>query len=40
MTENNPSEEEKNILFGKMKGTIQILDDIVTPIDEIWDATN
>jgi len=34
-----PIEEKKETLFGKMKGTIQILDDIMTPIDEVWDAS-
>lgn len=34
-----PIEEKKETLFGKMKGTIQILDDIMAPIDEVWDAS-
>ena len=31
-----PVEEEEKPLFGRMKGTIKILGDIVSPIDEIW----
>ena len=34
-----PIEEKKETLFGKMKGTIQILDDIMALIDEVWDAS-
>ena len=34
-----PIEEKKENLFGKMKGTIQILDDIMALIDEVWDAS-
>ena len=34
-----PIEEEKESLFGKMKGTVQILGNIVAPIDEVWDAS-
>ncbi len=35
-----PYEEEKGSLFGKMKGTIHILEDIISPIDEVWDASH
>lgn len=34
-----PIEEEKGTLFGRMKGTIHVVGDILSPIDEIWDAT-
>jgi len=34
-----PIEEEKASLFGKMKGSVHILGDILEPIDEIWDAS-
>jgi prevent-host-death family protein len=34
-----PIEEETGSLFGKMKGTVHILGDIIAPIDEIWDAS-
>ena len=34
-----PIEEETTSLFGKMKGTIHILGDIISPIDEVWDAS-
>lgn len=34
-----PIEEETGSLFGKMKGTVHILGDIITPIDETWDAS-
>ncbi len=33
-----PIEEESSQLFGKMKGTVHIVGDIVAPIDEVWDA--
>ena len=33
-----PIEEEKGTLFGKMKGTIHVVGDIISPIDEVWDA--
>jgi hypothetical protein len=33
-----PIEEEKETLFGKMKGVVSILGDILEPIDEVWDA--
>ncbi len=35
-----PIEEESTKLFGKMKGTIRIVGDIIEPIDEVWDASN
>ena len=34
-----PIEEEKEGLFGKMKGTVHILGDIIAPIDEVWDVS-
>jgi prevent-host-death family protein len=34
-----PIEEDEGVLFGKMKGTIHIVGDIISPIDEVWDAT-
>lgn len=34
-----PIEKDSDLLFGRMKGTIQILGDIISPIDEVWDAT-
>lgn len=33
-----PIEEKATSLFGAMKGTVQILGDIVTPIREEWEA--
>ena len=33
-----PVEEEFPSIFGRMKGTITILGDIVAPIDEVWEA--
>jgi prevent-host-death family protein len=34
-----PIEEDSGSLFGKMKGTIHIVGDIISPIDEVWDAS-
>ena len=34
-----PIEEDTENLFGKMKGTVHILGDILAPIDEVWDAS-
>ena len=33
-----PIEEDSGSLFGKMKGTIRITGDIISPVDEVWDA--
>ncbi|MDE3045661.1 MAG: type II toxin-antitoxin system Phd/YefM family antitoxin [Verrucomicrobiota bacterium] len=33
-----PIEEDSGHLFGRMKGTIRIVGDILSPIDEVWDA--
>lgn len=33
-----PVDDTKPEIFGRMKGTITILGDIVSPIGEIWDA--
>lgn len=33
-----PIKEESETLFGKMKGTIHIIGDILNPIDEVWNA--
>lgn len=33
-----PIEEDSGSLFGRMKGTIHIVGDIMAPIDEAWDA--
>ena len=33
-----PLEEGSTILFGKMRGSVKILGDIISPIDEGWDA--
>ncbi len=33
-----PIDEKEATLFGSMKGTIHILEDIVAPIGEVWDA--
>jgi prevent-host-death family protein len=35
-----PIDEKEQDLFGAMKGTIEILKDIVAPIDESWDAAH
>ena len=34
-----PIEEDSGELFGRMKGSIHILGDILAPIDEVWDAS-
>lgn len=34
-----PIEEDKESLFGRMKGTVHVVGDIIAPIDEAWDAT-
>ena len=34
-----PIEEDSGSLFGKMKGTIRVVGDILAPIDEVWDAS-
>ncbi len=34
-----PIEKDEKPLFGKMKGTIHIIEDIIAPIDEVWDAS-
>jgi len=33
-----PIEEDNESLFGRMKGTIHVVGDIMAPIDEVWDA--
>jgi prevent-host-death family protein len=33
-----PFEEENRSLFGKMKGTAHVTDDLIQPIGEEWDA--
>lgn len=33
-----PIEEKETSLFGGMRGSIQLLGDIIAPIDEAWDA--
>ena len=33
-----PIEEKAVAAYGCMKGTIEILGDIISPIDEVWDA--
>jgi prevent-host-death family protein len=33
-----PVEDEKPVIFGRMKGTIKILGDIVGPTGEKWEA--
>lgn len=35
-----PIDEKEVSLFGAMKGTIQILEDIISPIGEEWDANH
>jgi len=35
-----PIEERSGALFGKMKGTVHIIGDIVAPVDETWNAGN
>ena len=34
-----PIEEDSGTPFGRMKGSIHIIGDIVSPIDEVWNAT-
>lgn len=38
-TKRNKPEEKDEPLFGKMQGTVRIVDDIVAPVDEVWDAS-
>ena len=33
-----PAEEKLPPIFGRMKGTIEIVGDIVAPLDERWEA--
>jgi prevent-host-death family protein len=33
-----PVEEKVPSVFGRMKGSIEILGDIIAPIDEVWEA--
>jgi prevent-host-death family protein len=33
-----PIEQDEGSLFGKMKGTIHVVGDIMSPVDEVWDA--
>jgi prevent-host-death family protein len=33
-----PIEEEKPQIWGRMKGTVKFCGDIISPIDEEWDA--
>ena len=35
-----PLEEEEKTVFGSMSNTIKILDNILDPIEEVWDACN
>ncbi len=35
-----PIEEDSSSLFGKMKGSIHVIGDIISPIDEVWDANS
>ncbi len=35
-----PFKKKKESLFGKMKGTIHILEDIIPPIDSIWNVSH
>jgi prevent-host-death family protein len=32
-----PVEEDSGKLFGRMKGTVHIMKDIISPIDGVWD---
>ncbi len=34
-----PVEEEVRSLFGRMKGIIRVVGDILSPIDENWDSS-
>ncbi len=33
-----PNEKDAESLFGKMKGSVRIGGDILSPIDEVWNA--
>ena len=35
-----PIEEKKEMVFGKLKGSVHFLDNIITPINEVWNADN
>jgi len=35
-----PIEEKEERYYGKMKGTIHVKGDLISPIDEEWDAAN
>jgi prevent-host-death family protein len=34
-----PIEEDSSTLFGRMTGTVHVIGDIISPIDEVWDAS-
>jgi len=33
-----PIEKSEKSLFGRLKGTVAVNDDLTLPIDEVWDA--
>lgn len=33
-----PIDEEEEKVFGKLKGTVRVIKNIIDPIDEAWDA--
>ena len=33
-----PIDGEEVAIFGRLKGTVHIIEDIIKPIDEVWDA--
>jgi prevent-host-death family protein len=33
-----PVDERRPSIFGRMKGTMEITGDIISPIDEVWEA--
>ncbi len=35
-----PIEEKDRVVFGKLKGTVHIVGDLLAPIDEVWDANH
>ncbi|HNA62185.1 MAG TPA: type II toxin-antitoxin system prevent-host-death family antitoxin [Rhabdochlamydiaceae bacterium] len=35
-----PVEEKEISAFGKLKGTVHVLGDLLAPIDEAWDANH
>ena len=35
-----PIDEKDRVVFGKLKGTVHVVGDLLAPIDEAWDANH